>query len=478
MWDIITETRITIISIDVGENMHTSLSIGTAILGSLPYAFNLVEAYTLTRSTGRKGHPLFLYGLYLLFSFLAYSLVSLALFPIVYRYHAATSQADMSALYSHLAMGVAFSKIFIFTCFILQRRAAEAFCLSAIVIIARNLTGTMTFFVHWLFQSIHPPLYGDFKLPFIVANVLTLLAYFPILYIVLTKYWPRRRPSATKFIPIFLVGFGALVFFCGRILHEPQNGSYPPGVIANGGLAAILAVYAVTIAFLVFLTLNFPGKTTARQAPPTSARHSDPLPDLPHAQNATCTPAASDATAEDYQPYKSAADSMFGKVLAACSHMIEGQGQEAAEILNKLETRRWSTAHTPITGSPVVDTLLRERSAYAVEFGIDLALHATVGKDEIARFNVFDIAALLTQLIDNALNACFAAPNIDWKVDVSLQSDADALIVEVRNPCPPGISVKEGEGLRLVHKIARKYAGSADIQVGRDVFARVTLRKR
>ena len=110
-----------------------------------------------------------------------------------------------------------------------------------------------------------------------------------------------------------------------------------------------------------------------------------------------------------------------------------------------------------------------EASASGVAFTVDAVLPETIGVDEL------DLMSLLSNLIDNALDAAKQAE--DKRVTVTLRTEAGAVLLNVENTVPPGTVVDprrttkankqmHGLGVGIAEGICRKYHGSLSFQPG------------
>ena len=140
------------------------------------------------------------------------------------------------------------------------------------------------------------------------------------------------------------------------------------------------------------------------------------------------------------------------------------------------------------SGNHLVDDIVNLELSRAAAAGVDVDSRIAVPPE--LPFEEIDLASLLMNLLDNAIEACADVPAGRKCVRLALIADQGSLIVNVSNPAAAAPTVVEdgrlrttktdadlhGYGTGIVRKIAEKYDGVADFSYADGVFtAKVML---
>lgn len=162
------------------------------------------------------------------------------------------------------------------------------------------------------------------------------------------------------------------------------------------------------------------------------------------------------------------------------SLIIGGNYEEAVNYADKLEKRKINSIQPQVLSSnPVVNAVINSKFGEAAEKGIDTSLRLVV---KIPQYLEFDLSILLSNLLDNAVEAC--AENIGNSQIILTISDVDGYYrVVIRNTVESSVlrenkdlnthksdSDKHGWGLKSVKDIVDKYDGLIDIYENSDMF--------
>lgn len=174
----------------------------------------------------------------------------------------------------------------------------------------------------------------------------------------------------------------------------------------------------------------------------------------------------------------------FSNRLHTIAGLIElGKHEEAIRLSTESSAASQELTESLLdrVGNPVLGALLLAKSAVAAERGIDFRLSDdTHLEDDIGRPR--DLITIVGNLVDNAFDAVAAAGGKDRWVEVSVRSDGEAILVEVRDSGPgidPGLEEqifvegfttkgsrkgsRRGLGLALVRQVVQRHAGTIEV---------------
>ena len=140
------------------------------------------------------------------------------------------------------------------------------------------------------------------------------------------------------------------------------------------------------------------------------------------------------------------------------------------------------------SGNNLVDDIVNLELSRATAAGVDVDSRIAVPPE--LPFEEIDLASVLMNLLDNAIEACAGVPAGQRSIRLGILADQGSLIVSVSNPAATAPVQAEGGRLRttksnadlhgygtgIVRKIAEKYDGVADFSFDSGVFtAKVML---
>lgn len=161
------------------------------------------------------------------------------------------------------------------------------------------------------------------------------------------------------------------------------------------------------------------------------------------------------------------------------SLIIGGNYEEAISYADKLKERKVNPIHPQILSSnPVVNAVINSKFEEAGEKGIDTSLRLVV---KVPEYLEFDLSILLSNLLDNAIEAC--SNNVSSQIILTI-SDVDGYYrVVIRNTIENSVLqnnknletnktdlTQHGWGLKSVKDIVDKYDGLIDIYEKSDMF--------
>lgn len=160
--------------------------------------------------------------------------------------------------------------------------------------------------------------------------------------------------------------------------------------------------------------------------------------------------------------------------------IIGGNYEEAISYADKLKERKINSIQPQILSSnPVVNAVINSKFGEAQEKGIDTSLRLVV---TIPKYLEFDLSILLSNLLDNAIEAC-TQNSVSSQIILTI-SDIDGYYrVIIRNTVEKSIlqnnkdlkthksdSAEHGWGLKSVKDIVDKYDGMIDIYENSSMF--------
>lgn len=134
------------------------------------------------------------------------------------------------------------------------------------------------------------------------------------------------------------------------------------------------------------------------------------------------------------------------------------------------------------TGNSVLDTLLTGKSLYCQKHSINLTVVAN--GEPLGIMDMMDICSLFGNALDNAIECELKLPDKSKRmIHLTLTTQKQFILLQVENYCPDApdfrgglpVTTKQdtdnhGFGLKSIQYIAKKYGGSATVQVEEDWF--------
>ncbi|MDE6026389.1 MAG: GHKL domain-containing protein [Lachnospiraceae bacterium] len=177
------------------------------------------------------------------------------------------------------------------------------------------------------------------------------------------------------------------------------------------------------------------------------------------------------------------------------NHMANIKGLVAGEkygevemYIGKLDKTMQGLDYTFSTGNAVTDVIINDKYQRAVKSGI--TFRVKFAYRETDTISVFDMGIVLSNLLDNAIEACERMGQTKRHISLTLKRKNNFLLVEVENSFDGRLEWKDGEvipttikpsnlpdilmehgiGLRNVKDVAERYLGSMDIKTEMNVF--------
>ena len=120
------------------------------------------------------------------------------------------------------------------------------------------------------------------------------------------------------------------------------------------------------------------------------------------------------------------------------------------------------------TNNPVVDILVGNKLGIAKSMGIDADCSLLLPYP--CDIKDIDICIVLSNALDNAIQACKCLDGIEKYIHVSGRIQGDFLMIEVENRFHGKDTFKKGTGLSNVKKVAEKYGGAMSIETQENKF--------
>lgn len=142
--------------------------------------------------------------------------------------------------------------------------------------------------------------------------------------------------------------------------------------------------------------------------------------------------------------------------------MRERDYEKAQEYVDRLYARSRLLTGTDVivTGSGVLDVLLREKVSFGMGNGIRVICNVRIPEDFC--FDEMDLCIVFGNILDNGIRECMKDPAEDKEISVCTKSHGRFLVIESVNSWTPR-SVEEGIGLTNIRNVAAKYQGMAEI---------------
>lgn len=164
------------------------------------------------------------------------------------------------------------------------------------------------------------------------------------------------------------------------------------------------------------------------------------------------------------------------------SYLADGKIEEAKEYLDKLGKDRGAYPVERFTGIEAVDYILSQKAELARKRNVETSIHAEYPKD--CKIDPVDLCTILTNLLDNAVEACEKLPEASAKrMLVTIRRINRFIIIEIANSCmeEPVISKgifmssktdrrRYGWGMKNVKSAVEKYHGTMEYEYGEHIF--------
>ena len=164
------------------------------------------------------------------------------------------------------------------------------------------------------------------------------------------------------------------------------------------------------------------------------------------------------------------------------SYLADGKVEEARAYLDRLGKDRAAYSVERFTGIEAVDYILSQKAELARQQNIETSIHAEYPKD--CKIDPVDLCTILTNLLDNALEACRKLPEASAKIlSVTIRRINQFIIIQIANSCieEPVISKgnfktsktdkrHHGWGMKNVRLAVEKYHGTMEYEYNKNMF--------
>ena len=164
------------------------------------------------------------------------------------------------------------------------------------------------------------------------------------------------------------------------------------------------------------------------------------------------------------------------------SYLADGKVEEARTYLDRLGKDRAAYSVERFTGIEAVDYILSQKAELARQQNIETSIHAEYPKD--CKIDPVDLCTILTNLLDNAMEACRKLPEASAKIlSVTIRRINQFIIIQIANSCieEPVISKgnfktsktdkrHHGWGMKNVRLAVEKYHGTMEYEYNKNMF--------
>ena len=164
------------------------------------------------------------------------------------------------------------------------------------------------------------------------------------------------------------------------------------------------------------------------------------------------------------------------------SYLADGKVEEARTYLDRLGKDRAAYSVERFTGIEAVDYILSQKAAFAKQQNVETSIHAEYPKD--CKIDPVDLCTILTNLLDNAMEACGKLPEASAKIlSVTIRRINQFIIIQIANSCieEPVISKgnfktsktdkrHHGWGMKNVRLAVEKYHGTMEYEYNKNMF--------
>ncbi len=145
-----------------------------------------------------------------------------------------------------------------------------------------------------------------------------------------------------------------------------------------------------------------------------------------------------------------------------------GKLEEAVSYLEDMDDMAEKMSFPCSTNNPVVDILVENKLGIAKSMGIDVDCSLLLPYP--CSLRDIDICIILSNALDNAIQACKCPDGIEKYIHVSGRIQGDFLMMEIENSFHGKGAFKKGTGLLNVKKVAEKYGGAMSIETQENKF--------
>ena len=164
------------------------------------------------------------------------------------------------------------------------------------------------------------------------------------------------------------------------------------------------------------------------------------------------------------------------------SYLADGKVEEARTYLDRLGKDRAAYSVERFTGIEAVDYILSQKAAFAKQQNVETSIHAEYPKD--CKIDPVDLCTILTNLLDNALEACRKLPEASAKIlSVTIRRINQFIIIQIANSCIEEPIISKGNfktsktdkrhhgwGMKNVRLAVEKYHGTMEYEYNKNMF--------
>lgn len=147
----------------------------------------------------------------------------------------------------------------------------------------------------------------------------------------------------------------------------------------------------------------------------------------------------------------------------------KGEAEKAQQYLQGIETLSEGLSFSCHTSNLVLDVLIGNKLGLAKEKGIRVSCSLQVPVP--CMITDTDFCIILSNALDNAINACENAGNIPEKqIQVTGKRQEDIILIEIRNSFNGNVSYKKGIGISNITAAAERYHGAVEVSCAGNEF--------
>ena len=155
--------------------------------------------------------------------------------------------------------------------------------------------------------------------------------------------------------------------------------------------------------------------------------------------------------------------------IAVVKNLLQsGKLEEAVSYMEDMDDMAEKMSFPCSTNNPVVDILVGNKLGIAKSMGIDVDCSLLLPYP--CSLRDIDICIILSNALDNAIQACKCLYGIEKYIHVSGRIQGDFLMMEIENSFHGKGAFKKGTGLSNVKKVAEKYGGAMSIEAQENKF--------
>lgn len=286
----------------------------------------------------------------------------------------------------------------------------------------------------------------------------TALLLWGIYHLVAHRYWPAAGQALAPYLALLLLPLGFVVWVLrfGLGLDRPVQFAATAPLAVGPPLWALGCILGAWLCFFVLLEVF--AKILALTGQEAEKR-------LLAAQLREQRNYMEEATLRAVQ-YRAFQHDINNHLLVLSGLMQGEKYGEAQGYLNKLQATAQGMHGLVSTGHTLVDVLLGEKIRFAQQH--EIAFTHAVHLPQSIPVEDMDLCVLLSNALDNAIQACQGEPRGRRSIDLCARVKHRFLLIEVSNSCTTGGPLVPGTGLQNMVRIAQKYRGTLDVVKGEE----------